>query len=49
MPKQKNTNNKKKHTKLLDQKTSKKREEKELRAKALKELVTKMNKAESSD
>lgn len=43
MSKQKNTNNKAKHTKLMDKKKNKIRKEKELRAAKMKELVAKMN------
>jgi hypothetical protein len=42
MAKQKNTDNKKKHTKLMDKKKNKLRAEKELRTQRLKEMAKKM-------
>lgn len=47
MAKQKNTNNKKKHTKLLNQKKTKKQLAKELNKARLKEIIAKAN--ESKD
>ncbi len=49
MAKQKNTNNKKKHTKLLNQKKTKKRTSKELNAIKLKEIAQLANKVKEED
>ncbi len=45
----KNTKNKAKHTKLMNRKKNKLREEKRLRAERLKALVKKANEAKNSD
>lgn len=47
--KEKNTKNKAKHTKLMNRKLNKLREEKEMRRKRLKDLVTKINQQKSSE
>lgn len=49
MTKQKNTDNKKKHTRLMDKKKNKNRSEKELRAIKLKEMARKINEQKSED
>jgi hypothetical protein len=49
MTKQKNTDNKKKHTRLMDQKKNKNRSEKELRAIKLKEMARKINEQKNED
>ena len=49
MTKQKNTANKKKHTRLMDQKKNKQRSEKELRMIKLKEMARKMNEQKDPD
>ncbi|MGL2993034.1 hypothetical protein [Flavobacterium sp. TSSA_36] len=46
---EKNTKNKALHTKLLNRKKAKEREEKELRAKRMKALVAKMNAQKHTD
>jgi len=49
MAKQKNTDNKAKHTKLLNQKKSKKRTAKELKKMRLKEIIKKANEQKNAN
>lgn len=49
MTKQKNTDNKKKHTRLMDQKKNKKRSEKEMRTMKLKAMARKINEQKNED